>query len=219
MPSESFASLLASAEVEATAALLAEALDDDPAYRFLFPEGAKRRRGLAELFAGNLRTHLPYRCTYVFASGGVVSATVTVRPPGGVPISALTMVRRGLVPFAVTNGLSAVRRLFTLKGAYDRLEAELSPGGAHWHVHMMAVARSEQGRGLGSRLLDQVLAATADGDGRPACPTVLTTHQERNVTFYLRAGFAVVDDRRLALAPRAGPYRVWGMRRPASRSA
>jgi hypothetical protein len=42
---------------------------------------------------------------------------------------------------------------------------------------------------------------------------VLTTHKERNVTFYARAGFAVVDERELRL-PQAAPYRVWGMEKP-----
>jgi hypothetical protein len=34
-------------DVEATAALLARAMDDDPAYRFLFPRAAERQAGLA----------------------------------------------------------------------------------------------------------------------------------------------------------------------------
>ncbi len=73
-PGQDFAAAIRSLEPEdigATAALLAKAMDDDPAYDFLFPRGQDRRAGLEDFFARNLRTHLPYRCTYV----GVVGST------------------------------------------------------------------------------------------------------------------------------------------------
>ncbi len=196
------------ADVQETAALLAQAMDDDPAYGFLFPAGEKRR-GLTDLFARNLRTHLPYRCTSVLAEDGHIVGTVTLRPPGGIPISLLTMLRRGLIPFAAAHGLGAVRRLFALKRVYDDLEEAMVAGAPHWLVHMMAVTPAQQGRGLGSRLVGEVLGARTPG--LASRPTVLTTHQERNVTFYRRAGFDVTQVRDVALGD---PYRVWCMQRP-----
>jgi GNAT superfamily N-acetyltransferase len=200
---------LAASHVAATAALLARAMDDDPAYRFLFPDEAVRTRGLADYFARSLRTHLPYACTYVLLERNAVTATVTVRPPEGFHVSTLTMIRRGLLPFALAHGGSSVRRLFALKDAYDGLEVDLSGGRPHRLVHMMAVDPSSQGQGHGSSLLESVLSMTSAN-----CPALLTTHKERNVTFYLRAGFAVVRERELAL-PKAAPYPVWGMEKPA----
>jgi ribosomal protein S18 acetylase RimI-like enzyme len=77
---------------------------------------------------------------------------------------------------------------------------------------MMAVDPSSQGRGHGSSLLERVLSMAEQSPA--SCPALLTTHKERNVTFYLRAGFAVVRERELAL-PKAAPYPVWGMEKPA----
>ena len=57
-------------------------------------------------------------------------------------------------------------------------------------------------------MLERALGMSQDSSA--PCPTVLTTHKERNVTFYARAGFAVVDERELRLR-QAVPYRVWGM--------
>jgi GNAT superfamily N-acetyltransferase len=202
------------ADVAATSILLAAAFDDDPAYAFLFPHSHERRRGgLEDFFAGNLRTHLPYRCTYVAALGAAVVATVTMRPPSGFSISMLTMIRRGLVPFAFANGRRAVQRLLVLKAQYDAIEARIARGERHWFVHMMAVDRARQGRGLGSRLLDRVLETTIDAQatgGTP--PAILTAHTERNVVFYERAGFERdgVEDVSMMGQP---PYRVWRMRR------
>lgn len=200
-------------DIGATAAVLAQAMADDPAYCFLFPRGQDRLAGLEDFFAGNLRTHLPYRCTYVGVVGPTVVATVTMRPPDGVSISVATMIRRGLLPFAYAHGLRAVRRLLILKGAYDAIETRLARGQRHWLVHMMAVAPACHGRGLGSQLLDFILDGTVDApttEGMP--PAVLTTHKRRNVVFYERAGFAVDDVRDVSLMGEA-PYSVWSMRR------
>jgi GNAT superfamily N-acetyltransferase len=200
-------------DIGATAALLAKGMDDDPAYQFLFPRPHSRAAGLRDFFARNLRTHLPYRCTRVGVVGSAVVATITMRPPGGVPISLLTMVRRGLLPYAYAHGVRAVRRVFILKGTYDAIEANLARGERHWHVHMMAVDPAHQGRGLGSRLLESVLDATVDApmtEGMPAA--ILTTHKERNVFFYKRAGFDLADVEHVSLMGEPA-YSVWKMRR------
>jgi GNAT superfamily N-acetyltransferase len=201
------------ADIRATAALLARAMDDDPAYRFLFPRGQSRVAGLEDFFARNLRTHLPYRCTYVGAIGRAVVATVTMRPPDGVSISMRTMIRRGLLPFAFAHGPGAVRRLLTLKNAYDGIESRLARGERHWLVHMMAVDSARQGRGFGSRLLDGILNATVDARTNGERPlALLTTHKERNVVFYERAGFEIDGMQSMSLMGEA-PYPVWSMRK------
>jgi Acetyltransferase (GNAT) domain len=204
---------ISATQIDALGNVLAQALDDDPAYRFLFPSPASRRRGLADFFRRNLRTHLPYRCTYVLTRGRDTIATVTVRPPGGVPISLPTMVRHGLVPFVARNGPFAVKRLLVLMRVYDALEAQAAHGESHRLVHMMAVAPPEQGRGLGTRLLEEALAQSVRPSTEPRLPVLLTTHKEANVVFYRKLGFAVADRRELSLGG-ATAYPVWTMRRP-----
>lgn len=195
-----------------TGRLLARALDDDPAYRFLFPSAATRPRGLADFFVRNLRTHLPYRCTYVLAEDDAVVATVTMRPPGGVPVSALTMLRRGLIPFAIRNGPESVRRLLRLKRAYDEIEGQVAGGRPHLLVHMMAVAPERQGSGMGTRLLEEAIALSIHAHRTASHPVVLTTHKERNVAFYRKSGFGVTEQRDVKLDG-AGAYPVWSMSR------
>jgi GNAT superfamily N-acetyltransferase len=191
--------------------MLALAFDTDAAYRYLMPDAQTREAGLRRFFVANLRIHLPVRCTHVMLDASdQVLATVTLRPPRGVAISTLTMLRKGLVPFALEHGRAAVKRLFWLKSAYDALEAEASRRQPHWHVHMMAVRPDLQGQGLGSSLLRHVLDAAARSDA--AAPTVLTTHLQANVTYYRRAGFEVSDERTLS-PPNAEAYTVWSMRR------
>jgi len=195
-------------DIPDTAAVLARAMHDDPAYAFLFSDRQRRGAGLCALFAANLRLHLPYACTYVGRdASGRVRSTVTLRPPGGVDTSTIEMLRAGLLPFARSHGLGAVRRLLWLKSAYEAIEFQASRGRLHRLVHMMAVDPDWQGRGRGSALLGTVLAL-ATGDG---LPVYLTTHTELNVCFYRRAGFDVQCERTLA-PPRSAPYPVWTMR-------
>lgn len=200
-------SRLESRDVPAVAAMLARSFEVDAGYRFLFPDGATREAGLADFFARNLGIHLPHRCTRVARDGSGPVATVTVRPPGGVPVSKWTMLRHGLVPMAIARGLSTVSRLLWMKDTYDALEQELGGGRPYWHVHMMAVREDRQGTGLGSRVL---AAALSECDA--ALPVVLTTHLEKNVVFYRRAGFDVVSECTLQ-PPSSAPYTVWLMRR------
>jgi RimJ/RimL family protein N-acetyltransferase len=194
------------AQVEPVAKLLAQAFDVDAGYRYLFP-GPERFSGLADLFSANLHIHQPHGCTFVGCRDETPLATVTLRPPGGIPVTPWTMLRHGLLSFAWTWGPSAVRRLLWLKRTYDTLEHRASQGGPHWHVHMMVVSPALQGQGLGSQLLREVLQRTD-----AVHPVVLTTHLEQNVVFYKRAGFVVTADEQLT-PPGSAPYRVWSMRR------
>ena len=203
------------AQLPIIAPLLAAAFDDDPAYRFLFPHAATRPSGLADFFARNLGTHLPYRCTYVATEDASVVGTVTIRPPGGVPISLATMLRRGLIPFAWSQGPRAVKRLLLLKREYDALEERAMGSEPHRLVHMMAIAPNRQGRGLGTRLLADAIALSVRARGAASLPILLTTHTERNVAFYRRSTFAITERSELALAG-AAAYPVWIMRRAAA---
>lgn len=198
-------------DVEGLARMLARAFESDAGYRFLMPDAATREAGLIQFFEGNLRLHLAYRCTHVMvdADGGLM-ATVTLRPPSGFSISPLTMVRHGLIPFALAHGLGAVKRLLWLKDTYEALEHQTAQGQRHWYVHMMAVRPDLQGKGFGGRLLSHVLADAART--APDCPIALGTHLAINVRYYQRQGFHVVDERTLT-PPGSTPYTVWSMRK------
>lgn len=198
-------------DVAAVATMLARSFQIDAGYRFLYPQDSTRESGLTDFFTRNLRIHLRYRCTLVASDSDGPVATVTVRPPGGVPVSTWTMLRHGLLPMATMNGFSLIPRLLWLKRTYDALEHELGGGHPHWHVHMMAVRDDRQGRGFGGRMLRTALSRCTQG---PPAAIALTTHREENVEFYRRAGFAVAFERILQ-PPSAEPYPVWGMSRAA----
>ena len=57
----------------------------------------------------------------------------------------------------------------------------------HWHLMMIGIEPSQQGRGLGGELLRSMLAR-ADAEDMPC---MLESGNERNFTFYKRHGFEI----------------------------
>jgi GNAT superfamily N-acetyltransferase len=196
-----------------TASVLAEALADDPAYAFVFPDATRRRASLERFFSLHLSNHVPHGCTFVRGpcevdAEGPVTATVTVRPPGGIKVSKVRQAR-SIAQFTLGAGPAALRRLLRIARIYEALERSAAGGKPYVHVHMMAVAPRLQGRGIGAALLSEALGRCASAQA----PVVLTTHKAANVRFYERAGFRVAEEHRIA--PGGRDYTVWAMRRDA----
>jgi GNAT superfamily N-acetyltransferase len=92
------------------------------------------------------------------------------------------------------------------KGArFDELRFAHFPKEPHWYLNTLAVVPEQQGRGIGSALIEPGLAR-ADADGLGA---YLETQRESNIPFYRRFGFELTE--RIALPD--GPP-LWLMWRP-----
>jgi ribosomal protein S18 acetylase RimI-like enzyme len=102
--------------------------------------------------------------------------------------------------------LSAGPRTALRYALADRHLRRLHPHAPHWYLFVLGVDPAEQGRGLGSRMLEE-LCASADRDG---VPCYLETDKESSVRLYQRHGFRVEHDE---TEPRLG-LRFWTMSRP-----
>jgi GNAT superfamily N-acetyltransferase len=88
------------------------------------------------------------------------------------------------------------------------LEREHPPEPPHFYLASLGVEPDQQGKGLGSRLIEPILEI-CDSDGIPA---YLESSKESNIAFYSRHGFRVTGE--LTLSPR-GPT-MWPMWRESS---
>ncbi len=75
----------------------------------------------------------------------------------------------------------------------------------HWYLMVVGVDPELQGQGVGSALVREVLAF-ADRESKPC---YLETSEHRNLSFYERVGFAVLEEATLS---KGGP-KAWAMRR------
>ena len=175
------------------AALLGRAFDDDPLAIYIFPESRVRANGLRRFFDIQLRAMFLGAGESHGASSersGELRAAALWLPPGR-PAAGLGAVLH-LVPLLRYTGRRTGRTL-RLLGAVDSKH----PKTPHYYLGVLGTDPSFQGKGLGSAVMEPVLER-CDAEGMPA---YLESSKERNVPFYRRHGFEVVEELEVSGAP------------------
>ncbi len=183
------------ADVDAMAAQLAKTFWDDPVTSFIFRRDSRRDAGLRAYFRTQMQAdYLPFGGCYT-TEGYAGSA---VWAPAGKPLQTglrgiATMVP--VLPYVAATLVRTLRILTTVE--------TLHPHVPHWYLATLGTAVEQQGKGVGSALMRPVLAH-CDAEGLPC---YLESSKERNVPFYRRHGFEVVQEVPL---PGGGPT-IWTM--------
>lgn len=179
---------------------LTRAFADEPMFTWVIPDPQHRARSLRVMNRGPLLYGLRYGHAMQLHHGKAVAAWL----PPHCALTALRTISCGIlgVPFSV--GLHAFRRFRHANEVLARIHRKHVPE-PHWYLMVVGVDPEFQGRGIGTALVNEGLAR-ADRDN---VPCYLETAEERNLAFYERFGFTVVET--AALGP-GGP-RGWGMRR------
>lgn len=182
------------ADVGALSEALARAFQDDPVFKWVIPRDAARMRYARRYFAARARMLL--RQDEVYTVDGCVAGALWARPGEwrDPPLAAL----RQIAALAPALG----RRLPRALGGLREVESR-HPTKPHWYLSVLGTEPDRQGEGLGSAVLRPVL----DECDRLEIGAYLETATERNVAFYTRHGFRVVDELTL---PVDGP-RMWLM--------
>lgn len=91
--------------------------------------------------------------------------------------------------------------------AFGQATGGFSVDSPHLHLNMVGVRRSEQGQGLGRRLIDAVQSLSREDPKSEGVS--LTTEDRRNVAFYEHLGFELIGHARVA-----PELETWGFFRP-----
>jgi len=174
--------------------VLARAFDDDPIVRWAFRGTTARLRYSPAFFHWSLRRHVPQDVSWTTADHRGAALWALPDRWKETPREAIELVGR------VARGVSW-RTPWVLAGL-STVE-QRHPTEPHLYLAVLGVAPEFQGRGVGASLLEPGLAL-CDSDRLPA---YLETSKQRNIAFYARHGFTVIDDS--LLLPR-GP-RLWRM--------
>lgn len=145
--------------------------------------GARPRTGAR---ATGVPARRPPRAGHVYAAnrGGEIVGVAAWLPPGWFPLSVRRQLRAA--PDIARIFRAAPRSLGRLLRFTSGL-AKLHPEQPHWYLEAVGVEPGAQGMGIGTRLLEPVLARV-DEEGQPC---YLETMTERNVAWYRRLGFEV----------------------------
>ncbi|HEY1920819.1 MAG TPA: GNAT family N-acetyltransferase [Streptosporangiaceae bacterium] len=190
--------------------VLADAFAEDPVFNWLIPPQARGLEQRRRTFFTSMSRSYLRRGKPCYLSGGDLAgdagAAALWAPPGGwaMPLSQVILE-------AVPNGLALRRHL--LRGLRTQLQIErlhAAHSVPHWYLGYLGARRDQQGQGLGTQMLREVLDR-ADADGVPA---YLESSNERNLTLYQRNGFRVVGELP-ALGHGPTIWRMWREPQPA----
>jgi ribosomal protein S18 acetylase RimI-like enzyme len=188
--------------------VLVRSFRDNPNFVHLFPDDGARIRALRHIQRACLRDALDNGRVYAAEQDGALVGIAAWLPPGAFPLSARRQLRAApdMIRVLAAAPLSLPRLIRFTAGA-----AKLHPERPYWYLEAVGVDPSTRGMGVGTRLLEPILAR-ADEAGLPC---YLETMTERNVAWYRKLGFEVV--RSGAFAPGAPPN--WTMLRRPRRAA
>jgi GNAT superfamily N-acetyltransferase len=169
------------ADTDAIADTLAAAFEDDPVWRWLIRSDTRWRHGAPRVFRHPAREYLRASSAWVAGNGdGAVGAAALWGPPGHEP----SRLREVLaLPQIVAAFGARTAGGFRMEGAMRRAR----PHVPHWYLALLGTRPDQQGKGLGSAVLQPVLDR-CDDEGLGA---YLESSKESNVPFYQRHGFTL----------------------------
>jgi ribosomal protein S18 acetylase RimI-like enzyme len=172
---------LAPHEIDAAARALGRAFYDDPLMTYLMPSDAKRTANMTHVMRSALRMALPE--DEIYTTDAPEGAALFL-PPGRSKVP-LSRVLRVVLPEAWRFGIGSLRRYMAVTDEFEHKH----PAGDHWYLMTLGVDPDCQGQGLGGAMMSGILKR-AEAAGTTV---YLETNKPRNVVFYQKHGFKVVE--------------------------
>lgn len=178
------------AELDHVGQVHADAFTDDPIYHWLVPDRSRWEASAAPWFTSLARREVRHGAE-VLVDDDLRGAAIWLPPerwkPGG-PGDAVAMAVPSLRLYR--DRLRIAARLMA------RME-RMHPKAEHWYLAMLGVGTDHQGTGVGGALI-RAVTERCDAEGVAA---YLETGKRDNVSYYVRHGFAVQDEIRVAGGP------------------
>jgi ribosomal protein S18 acetylase RimI-like enzyme len=172
--------------VEPAAIMLSRAFFDDPLFIYFFPN-ASERMGKSKVFFQMLLRYVVHHGESYATSPRIEGVAIWLRY-GKTGISNLGMLRSGALSMALGIGLKATVKMLRFNEQAGTVHKRHAPFN-HWCLQSLGVAPLLQGKGHTRSLLRDKLKRL-DREGL-AC--YLDTQYEKNVSYYEKYGFKVVE--------------------------
>jgi ribosomal protein S18 acetylase RimI-like enzyme len=183
--------------------ILSRAFQDDPMFTYIFSDPLRRAMITPKVFHSLIK--------YSSSNGGEVYTTPEAPnggaiwlSPGNTHTKPLGMVRAGMIGLFLSLNFGERKRFFQVINYMEKTHDELVPR-PNWYLQVLGVEPTLQGRGIGSNLIQPVLAK-ADSAKHPC---YLETMTPKNVPLYQKHGFEIIKEGNI---PGTDVY-VWHMNR------
>ena len=169
-------------QFDAASRTLAEAFWDDPLMHIVAPNERKRAAVGSWFFARPLAYGARWGRVWCNDDASTVAIWFT---PGDTEMTPLRMLRVGMGGLPFKLGISGTARFMRAMSATEKFHKQVK--GPHWYLVSIGTRSAQQGKGLGSALLE---LGTSEADAA-GLPCYLETGTESNVAFYSKRGFEV----------------------------
>jgi GNAT superfamily N-acetyltransferase len=186
-------------QLNPAAALMAHAFFDDPFFTFVIPDTLRRGDILNWLFEKLILYGILYGKVYTTPA---IEGIALLLGPKYPTLALWGTLRTGLFRLPLKLSWHEFARSTRLAIHADQLHKKTVTG-RHWYLNELGVDPNMQGQGVG-RLLLQTVLEQAD---RTGLVCYLDTFNEKNLNFYQRNGFTIVNHGR---ANPASPQ-IWAM--------
>jgi GNAT superfamily N-acetyltransferase len=203
-------------ECLAAAKLIAEAMCFDSAWAYIFGKG--NTEALEWLIYRNLWVHkgetIVYRSTARKSkeAKNEIIGTCTISPPAKKMASTWEKIKLGLFKLPFLFGFDSLHRLMEVDSFFQKHSVyarnQQTANLPMYNLHMMAVRKELRGKGYGSKIIKDCLEHQC-GDGLPGrnFSVALNTQTDRNVVFYQRLGFTILQSNIFCGGPAEGGFR------------
>ncbi len=179
-------------DADALSASLARAFHDDPVMMHFLPDANARRAKLSRVFRLMFKLGLPHGACYV--TSGYESVALW-RPPNGWHVH----LKDYLLNAPELLGIFGLGT-FNVVNTLDRVE-KVHPKAPHWYLQAFGTDPDKQGKGFGSFIMRDRLAA-ADAAG---VPCYLESSKDTNIPIYRSFGFEVTGEIKIPSGPTLWP--------------
>ncbi|MFW9827254.1 MAG: GNAT family N-acetyltransferase [Candidatus Thorarchaeota archaeon] len=165
-----------------------EAFQEDPTTIFIYPEERERKEKLQYGFRMIYNYGMSKGVAYATSSN--LEGFIVWLPPNKTFPSTWTLMRHGgfYTMRKVGLKLKAMKRTFAVFGYIETKHKEFAPFD-HWYLQNIAVKPEEQKKGYGGLLISAMLKKI----DREEFPIYLETNNEKNLSFYQRYGFEIIE--------------------------
>jgi ribosomal protein S18 acetylase RimI-like enzyme len=160
---------------------------DDPAIEFLLPNENHRAKPLDAYMRMAVRYGLRHGRVRTIAGEDRPRVGSVWLPPGKAIASTIGLMRAGFLQVILANLNYRSLRNFFAMGAMIEKHHKADIQRNHWYLWILAADPAEQGKGLGTKVLEDELRE-ADLAGLPC---YVETAKEINLKFYEKQGFAL----------------------------
>lgn len=189
---------------EEAVAVLAGALMVEPGFAHIIPDDTLRHETLQTVIASMLSTARRKGAIWSAMEGDSVLGAAVGLKPGNFPLSFLEQLRA--IPYSMQLRRLDKDTVSTLR-EFDTNGKNNFPAEPCWYIQAVGVSPASQGKGVGSGLMQYMLAEI----GAEAC--YLETATKSNIPFYQKAGFDVHNPAAV-LVPNGGPSYCTFIHRP-----